>query len=217
MCWSTMPPRPSSRRREQSVVSRRRRGSGADAARRDVLHARCRQALDRGATQGRRAEHPLDLDHYRPRLHRALGDGEVGHSRDDQEPRGGVGTEGHPHRGDCARRVSDPGRIGPASPRGPRRRLGLAKSARSRRRASRACRSCELPGFRFAPATSMARWWCRTAARICAVPAPRTCCNGPTRSGKSSARHGRKRKHEPIGTTFATRAGSQGAGSRAFP
>ena len=42
------------------------------------------------------------------------------------------------------------------------------------------------------PATSMARWWCRTAARICAVPAPRTCCNGPTRSGKSSARRVRK-------------------------
>ena len=39
------------------------------------------------------------------------------------------------------------------------------------------------------PATSMARWWCRTAGLTCAVPAPRTCCNGPTRSGRSSARH----------------------------
>src|ERR1700754_3602576 len=38
----------------------------------------------------------------------------------------------------------------------------------------------------------MARWWCRTAARICAVPAPRTCCNGPKRSGKSSAPRGQK-------------------------
>ena len=31
------------------------------------------------------------------------------------------GPEGHPHGRDRARRVSDPGRIGPASPRGPRR------------------------------------------------------------------------------------------------
>ena len=38
---------------------------------------------------------------------------------DDQEPRGGMGAEGHPHRRDRARRVSDRGRIGPASPRGP--------------------------------------------------------------------------------------------------
>ena len=94
-----------------------------------------------GKTQGRGAEHPLDLDHYRPRLHGALGDGEVRHSRDDQEPRGGVGTQGHPHGGDCARRVSDRGRIGPASPRGPRRRVGVEKSARPRRRTWRACRS----------------------------------------------------------------------------
>ena len=42
----------------------------------------------------------------------------------------------------------------------------------------------------------MARWWCRTAARICAVPAPRICCNGPTRSGRSSARRGRKAEDE---------------------
>src|SRR5882724_2617140 len=38
----------------------------------------------------------------------------------------------------------------------------------------------------------MGRWWCRTAARICAVPAPKTCCNGPRHSGRSSALHARK-------------------------
>ena len=51
-----------------------------------------------GRAQGRGAEHPLDLDHHRPRLHGAVGDGEVGRARDDQEPRGGMGTEGHPQR-----------------------------------------------------------------------------------------------------------------------
>jgi NAD(P)-dependent dehydrogenase (short-subunit alcohol dehydrogenase family) len=35
-----------------------------------------------------------------------------------------------------------PGRVGPASARWPRRRLGLPKSARSRRRTRRACKSC---------------------------------------------------------------------------
>ena len=82
----------------------------------------CRQTLDRGRPQGRGAEHPVDLDHHRPRLHGAVGDGEVGDPCDDQKPRGGVGTEGHPHGGDRARRVSDRGRIGPASARRPRRR-----------------------------------------------------------------------------------------------
>src|SRR5580704_8417577 len=33
----------------------------------------------------------------------------------------------------------------------------------------------------------MARWWCRMVVRICALPARRTCCNGPTRSGMSNA------------------------------
>ena len=66
-----------------------------------------RQALDRSGPQGRGAEHSLDLDHYRPRLHRALGDGEVRGAGDDQKPRGGMGTEGHPHRGDRARRIPD--------------------------------------------------------------------------------------------------------------
>src|SRR6476659_6593349 len=42
------------------------------------------------------------------------------------------------------------------------------------------------------PVTLMVRWWCRTAARICAVPAPRICCNGAMRSGKSSASAGRR-------------------------
>ena len=50
----------------------------------------------------------------------------IGRAGDDQEPRGGVGTKGHPHRGDRARRVSDPGRIGPAPARGPRRELGAS-------------------------------------------------------------------------------------------
>src|SRR5436190_17254309 len=42
----------------------------------------------------------------------------------------------------------------------------------------------------------MARWWCRMAVRICAVPAPRICCNGPRRSGKSNAPHARKTRAE---------------------
>ena len=71
-----------------------------------------------GTTQGRGAEHPLDLDHHRPRLHGALGDGEVGDPGDDQKPRGGMGTEGHPHGGDRARRVSDAGRDGQLRPEG---------------------------------------------------------------------------------------------------
>ena len=37
-----------------------------------------------GRTQGRGAEHSLDLDHHRPRLHGALGDGEVRRARNDQ-------------------------------------------------------------------------------------------------------------------------------------
>ena len=50
-----------------------------------------------GQAQGRGAEHPFDLDHHRPRLHRAVGDGEIGGAGDDQKSRGGVGPEGHPH------------------------------------------------------------------------------------------------------------------------
>ena len=43
---------------------------------------------------------------------------------------------------------------------------------------------------RMAPATSMARWWSSTVARICAVPAPRTCSAGARRNGPSSAPRG---------------------------
>src|SRR5215212_11362120 len=43
----------------------------------------------------------------------------------------------------------------------------------------------------------MARWSCRTAARICAVPALRICCNGPMHSGRNSASAGRKAEIEP--------------------
>ena len=84
-----------------------------------------------GGAQGRGAEHSLDLDHYRPCLHGALGDGEVRHPGDDQKPRRGMGSQGHSHRGDCAGRISDAGCIGPASARGPRRWLGVKKSARA--------------------------------------------------------------------------------------
>src|SRR6202158_34287 len=38
----------------------------------------------------------------------------------------------------------------------------------------------------------MARWWCRTVRLRCPVPAPRTCGNGRTPSGRSSGRLGRK-------------------------
>ena len=60
-----------------------------------------------GKTQGRGAEHPLDLDHHRPRLHGAVGDGEVRRAGDDQKSRGGMGTQGRSHGRDRARRVSD--------------------------------------------------------------------------------------------------------------
>ncbi len=43
------------------------------------------------------------------------GDGEDGDPGDDQKPRGGVGAEGCPPGGDRARRVSDPGRLGPVA------------------------------------------------------------------------------------------------------
>src|ERR671936_161139 len=35
----------------------------------------------------------------------------------------------------------------------------------------------------------MARWWCRTAVRICARRVPRISCNGPKSSGKNIAPH----------------------------
>ena len=84
----------------------------------------CRQALDRGRTQGRGAEHPLDLDHHRPRLHGALGDGEVRRSRDDQKPRGGVGPKGIRTVAIAPGAFPTAGRVGSASARGPRRRAG---------------------------------------------------------------------------------------------
>ena len=77
-----------------------------------------------------------------------------------------------------------PGATGQLRPEGRDSKLGRAQSARPRRRASRARRSRKLPDLGRRRPTSMARWWCRTAARICAVPAPRICCNGPTRNGK---------------------------------
>ena len=171
---------------ELSVVSRRGRDPGADAAWYDVLHAGVPASA--GSTAGSRArcEHPVDLDHYRPALHGAFGDGEVGYSGDDQKPRGGMGTPGHSHRGDCARCVSDPGRLGPAGRPGKaattdkhlKNPLGCVGEHR------RACRSCKFPDLGSAPVTSTARWWCRMAARTCAAPAPRICCNGPMRSGR---------------------------------
>jgi NAD(P)-dependent dehydrogenase (short-subunit alcohol dehydrogenase family) len=112
----------------------------ADAILAPTLHGAmyCTLAAGKRWIEGRHkavgAEHPLDLDHYRPGLHGAFCNGEVRYSRDDQKPRGGVGTQGHPHGGDCAGHVSDRGRIGPASPRGPRRRVVIEKSARPRRR-----------------------------------------------------------------------------------
>ena len=100
------------------------RDPGADTARYDVLHARRGPTLDRRQAQGRGAQHPLDLDHHRPRLHGAFGDGEIRRARDDQKPGGGMGTQGCAHGRDRARRVSDAGRFGPAPPRGPRSKAG---------------------------------------------------------------------------------------------
>ena len=131
------------------VVPRGGCDPGADAAWHDVLHARRRQALDRRQTQRRGAEYSFDVDHYRPRLHGAVGDGEVGRSGDDQKPGGGVGTQGRPPGGDRARRVSNSGCIGPASARRPRPELGIAESARPRRRTKRAGQPCELSDFGF--------------------------------------------------------------------
>src|SRR4051812_4558817 len=58
-----------------------------------------------------------------------------------------MGAEGHPHRRDRTRRVSNPGRGGPASSRWPRRGLGVAQSTWPSRRAPGTGRSRELPGF----------------------------------------------------------------------
>ena len=62
--------------------------------------------------------------------------------------RGRVGPQGYSHRGDRAGRVSDPGRNGPASPRGARCKLGGAQPDGAHRRASRVGRSRKLPDFR---------------------------------------------------------------------
>jgi len=53
---------------EQSVVPRCGRYSRTHPAWCDVLHARSGKTLDRGTAQGCGAEHPLDIDHHRPRL-----------------------------------------------------------------------------------------------------------------------------------------------------
>ena len=54
-------------------------------------------------------------DEYPP-----FGDGEIRGACDDQEPCGGMGTQGCAHGRDRARRVSDTRRFGAAPPRGPR-------------------------------------------------------------------------------------------------
>ena len=101
-----------------TVVSRRGCHSRANAAWHDVLHVRCRQTLDRSRARGRGAEYPLDLDHHRSRLHGAVGHGEISHPCDDQKSRRGVGTQGHPQRGDRAGRVPDRRRNGQLRPEG---------------------------------------------------------------------------------------------------
>ena len=95
----------------------------ADAILAPTLHGTmyCTLAAGRRWIDGNRkrrgAEHPLDLDDHRPRLHGAVGDGEVRRARDDPKPRGGMGTQGRAHGRDRARRVSDAGRFGPAPSR----------------------------------------------------------------------------------------------------
>ena len=98
---------------------------GADAILAPTLHGTMYCTLAAGrrwidGAQWRRAEHPLDLDDHRPRLHGAVGDGEIRRARDDQEPCGGMGTQGCAHGRHRARRVSDAWRFGPTPPRGPR-------------------------------------------------------------------------------------------------
>jgi NAD(P)-dependent dehydrogenase (short-subunit alcohol dehydrogenase family) len=60
-----------------AVAPRGRRHPGHHAAWRDVLHAGAGQALDRQPAAGRGAQHPVDQHPHRPRLHRAVGHGQV--------------------------------------------------------------------------------------------------------------------------------------------
>ena len=111
----------------------------ADAILAPTLHGTmyCTLAAGRRWIEGKRKgvvlSDSLDLDHHGARVHGALGDGEVSGAGDDQESCGGVGTEGRSHSRDRAGRISDAGRHGAASSRGPRPELGVAQSTRPRR------------------------------------------------------------------------------------
>src|SRR5882757_8696969 len=48
----------------------------------------------------------------------------------------------------------------------------------------------------------MAKWSCKTAAHICAVPAPRTSCNGPPNNGKNSGLGARRARLADFATVF---------------
>ncbi len=116
---STMLPQPSSRRASISRSARRTRSWRRRCTARCIARSPPAKRWIEGGHKGVVLVDPLDLDHHRPRLHRALRDGEVGGAGDDQEPCRRVGTEGHPHRRDRRRgRSRPPGASGQLRPEG---------------------------------------------------------------------------------------------------
>ena len=177
------------------VVSRGRRHPRADAAWRDVLHARCRQALDRrghrgvvlsilstSTITGRAFTVPSAMAKsavLAMTKSLAVEWGPKGIRTVAIAP-GAFPTEG------ATSKLRPEGRDQNWASRNPLGRVG-----RYGELADLASFLVSIP-----PAISMARWWCRTAARICAVPAPRICWRGPTRSGRSSGWRGRENGRE---------------------
>ena len=112
---------------------------------RHVLHdQRLRQALDRRAAQGERAQHPHDLGMDRQPVRRALGDVQGGRRRDDPEPGRRMGPPRHPPQRHRARPLPD------------RRRVGAAQSDEGRRR--RPLQGAQPDGPRRPAAASSPTW-----------------------------------------------------------
>ena len=119
-CWSTMLPQPSSRRPNICRSARRTRSW------RPTLHGTmyCTLAAGKRWIEGKHKGVVLSILSTSTITGRAFtvpsAMAKTAGAGDDQKPCGGVGTEGRSYRRDRAGRVSDPGRLGSASPRGPR-------------------------------------------------------------------------------------------------
>ena len=107
-----------------------------------VLHgsAYCTVAAGRRWIDAGRARSRGDVDPHRVvadrrALHRAVGHGQGGRARHDQEPRRRMGPQGHPHLRDRARPLPHRGRVEPADAQGARRQRGAGQD-RSRCAAS---------------------------------------------------------------------------------